>query len=72
MNYLQKVTERVGAIAQAKEEAWSYQTPEFDEEVEVVSLSLEGGRVLMRDGAWREAMAGCIYPSHFKMRTSVH
>ncbi|NKC15298.1 MAG: ISKra4 family transposase [Gammaproteobacteria bacterium] len=60
VNYLQKVTERVGAIAQAKEEAWSYQTPQFDEEVEVVSLSLEGGRVLMRDGARREAMAGCI------------
>ena len=59
-NYLQQVADQVGAIAQAKEELWSYETPPLDDAIEIVSMSLDGAMVLMRDGAWREAMVGSI------------
>lgn len=58
--YLQKVTDAVGVIAQAKEELWDYPTPHLEEAVKTVSMSLDGAMVLMRDGAWREAMVGSI------------
>lgn len=58
--YLQKVTDAVGAIAQAKEELWDYTTPHLDDAVQTVSMSLDGAMVLMRDGAWRETMVGSI------------
>lgn len=58
--YLQKVAEAVGAIAQAKEERWEYQMPGLDEAVSTIAMSLDGAMVLMRDGAWREAMVGSI------------
>ncbi|NKC11873.1 MAG: hypothetical protein GKR94_06635 [Gammaproteobacteria bacterium] len=44
----------------AKETVWKPHTPEFDEAVEVVSMSLDGAMVPMRGGVWREAMVGCI------------
>lgn len=58
--YLQKVADAVGAIAQAKEEVWDYTTPRLEDAVKTVSMSLDGAMVLMRDGAWREAMVGSI------------
>ena len=58
--YLQKVAEAVGAIAQAKEEVWDYTPPQLEDAVKTVSMSLDGAMVLMRDGAWREAMVGSI------------
>jgi hypothetical protein len=58
--YLQQVTERVGAIAQAKEEVWDYCMPELDDEVKVISMSLDGAMIPMRTGEWREAMVGSL------------
>lgn len=58
--YLQQVTNQVGAIAQAKEELWDYTTPLLDDDVKIISLSLDGAMVPMRDGDWREAMVGSL------------
>ena len=59
-SFLQNVVNVVGSIAQATDEAWSYETPQQDEEVSTVSLSLDGTCVLMLGEGWREAMAGTI------------
>lgn len=58
--YLQQVTDQVGAIAQSKEEVWEYTTPELDEYVNLISMSLDGAMVPMRTGDWREAMVGSL------------
>lgn len=58
--YLQQITDRIGAIAQSKEEAWEYATPELDEDVKIISMSLDGAMVPMRGGEWREAMVGSL------------
>jgi hypothetical protein len=58
--YLQQVTDQVGAIAQAKEELWDYATPRLDDDVKIISMSLDGAMVPMRDGDWREAMVGSL------------
>lgn len=59
-SFLQNVVDVVGSIAQATEESWSYETPQQDEEVSTVSVSLDGTCVLMLGDGWREAMAGTI------------
>ena len=58
--YLQKVSDWVGSIAQAKEEHWEYATPQLNEAITTVALSLDGAYMLMREDGWREAMVGNI------------
>ena len=41
-SYLQEVSEWIGGIAQAKEEIWEYDTPELDEAISTVVVSLDG------------------------------
>lgn len=60
LRYLQKVSEAVAAIAQAKEERWEYATPEMDAAIETVSISMDGAYVLMHEDGWREAMVGSV------------
>lgn len=60
LRYLQKVSEAVAAIAQAKEETWEYATPEMDAAIETVSISMDGAYVLMHEDGWREAMVGSV------------
>ena len=59
-NTVQRISEAVAAGIQAKEEEWSYPTPEFKQTIETVSIGLEGASVLMTTGDWRQAMAGTI------------
>jgi hypothetical protein len=59
-SYLQRVAEAVGAVAQAKEECWSYATPPMDGEVASVAIGLDGTCMLLCDQGWREAMTGTI------------
>ena len=59
-SYLQEVSEWIGGIAQAKEEIWEYDTPELDEAISTVVVSLDGAYVLMREEKYREAMVGNI------------
>ncbi len=57
---LQKVSEYVGAIASAKEESWSYETPVIDQAITHVVCSLDGAMLQTVDDGWRESMVGSI------------
>lgn len=59
-SYLQDVSDWVGSIAQAKEEKWEYQTPQIDEAITSIVISLDGAYVLMREDGYREVMVGNI------------
>jgi hypothetical protein len=61
--YIKNTTDYVGAIAQLKEQSWTYSTPELDKPVHSISLGLDGTCMYYIDGdqkGWREAMAGTI------------
>jgi len=59
-SYLQDVADHVGAIASAKEETWEYVTPQLDEAIASVVISMDGAFVLMREDGYRETMVGAI------------
>lgn len=52
------VTDWVGSIACAQEEAWDYAPPECDEPISTIVFSLDGAYVLMANEGYREAMVG--------------
>jgi hypothetical protein len=58
--FIQKVADMVGSIAEASEEIWEYETPEQNEPVATVALSLDGTCILMKDDGYREAMTGNV------------
>lgn len=60
LSYLQKVTDYVGSIAQAKEEHWDYEIPKLDHSVQAMGISLDGAYVLTVTDGYREAMVGTI------------
>ena len=53
------LAEVVASIAQAKEEAWTYELPDLPEQVATVSLGLDGANLLYKEG-YRIAMCGTI------------
>lgn len=57
---IQNTAEMVGSIAQASEELWDYQSPEQDEPVSNISISLDGTCILMKGDGYREAMTGNV------------
>ena len=57
---VQLITDRVGSIAQAKEETWEYTTPVLEKAVQTVVCSLDGAHLLTVKDGWREAMVGTI------------
>ncbi len=65
-SYLQRATDFVGGIAQAKEAEWEYEEPKLDAGVEMLSISLDGAYVLTVDDGYRESMVGTIsmYDKH--------
>jgi hypothetical protein len=60
LSYVQKVTDYVGAIAQAKEESWEYEIPLLDEPVKAIGISLDGAYIPTVDEGYREGMTGTI------------
>ena len=56
--YVQNVSEMVGTLAQAKEEAWHYQT--LETAVATVSIGLDGTTIYLRDEGYRETMVGTV------------
>ncbi len=58
--YIQKVSETVGALAQAKEEQWHYATPPLDSPVATVSIGLDGTTIYLREQGYRIAMVGTV------------
>jgi hypothetical protein len=60
VSYLQRLSEAVASVVQAKEEAWSYAPPPLESAVRTVSVGLDGTCMLLCDDGWREAMAGTV------------
>ena len=58
--YIQKVSETVGVLAQAKEEQWHYSTPKLEDVVSTVSIGLDGTTIHLREQGYRETMVGTI------------
>ncbi len=59
-DYVKKIGDFVGALAQAKEAAWEYELPELERPVASVSVGLDGTCMLLREDGWRQAMCGSI------------
>jgi hypothetical protein len=59
-SFVKNVADYVGAIAQAKEESWTYATPELDTSVSAVAVGLDGTMMLQDNEGWREAMVGTV------------
>lgn len=58
---VQRLTETVSTVVQAKEEDWSYQIPNIEEDdVKTISIGLDGTCLLMCESAYRQAMVGTI------------
>lgn len=57
---VQKLSEMVGAITQAADEAWAYETPEPKVPVRSIGIGIDGTCMLMVDEGWRQAMVGTI------------
>jgi hypothetical protein len=59
-SFLQNLSEAVGAVAQAKEENWHYETPTLDKPVSTVSIGTDGTCMLLCEEGYRETMAGTV------------
>ena len=60
LSFIKNITDAVGAIAEAKEESWSYELPEMPSSVKTISVGLDGTCLNMQADGWREAMCGTI------------
>jgi hypothetical protein len=60
LSFIKNISDAVGAIAEAKEEDWSYQLPEMPKKVASISVGLDGTCLNMKEDGWREAMCGTI------------
>jgi len=59
-SFVKNVSDRVGAIALAKEEQWTYSMPEMEKPIKTVTIGLDGTTLRMDDGKYRESMVGTI------------
>ena len=59
-SYVQRLTEAVASVVQAKEESWRYVPPELDTEISTVAVGLDGTYMLLCEAGWREAMVGTV------------
>jgi len=60
VSYIQRVSEAVASIIEAKEESWNYVPPQLEVEIASVAIGLDGTCMLLCDTGWREAMVGTI------------
>ena len=60
LSYIQRLSEAVGSVVQAKEEAWSYAPPKEDTQIATVGIGLDGTCMLMCEDGYREAMVGTL------------
>lgn len=60
LSYIQRLSEAVGSVVQAKEEAWSYAPPKEDTQIATVGIGLDGTCMLMCEDGYREAMVGTV------------
>mgnify|MGYP000106069579 CR=1 FL=1 len=59
-SYLKSLCDAVGAVAQAKEESWSYDLPQIQAPVKSVAVGIDGTCMLLTEEGWREAMVGTL------------
>jgi hypothetical protein len=57
---IQDVADAVAAAVLAKEEAWGYALPKFEEPPTTVAVSLDGTCLLMGEDGWRETRVGTL------------
>lgn len=71
---VQELGAYAGAVVQAKEETWTYATPQVDAEITAVGIGMDGACMLMCEGQWREAMTGSIslYDRRAKRQHSIY
>jgi hypothetical protein len=60
VSYIQRVSEAVASIIEAKEESWNYVPPQLEVEIASVAIGLDGTCLLLCESGWREAMVGTI------------
>jgi len=60
LSYIQRLSEAVGSVVQAREESWTYEVPEMESKITTVGLGLDGTCMLMCESEWREAMVGTV------------
>ena len=60
VSYIQRVSEAVASIIEAKEESWNYIPPKLDVPINSVAIGLDGTCMLLCDTGWREAMVGTV------------
>jgi hypothetical protein len=60
LSHAQKIVDFVGSMAQAADEAWTYETPKPEVPVKTVVIGLDGAHMLMVQDGWRQAMTGTI------------
>jgi hypothetical protein len=60
VSYIQRVSEAVASIIEAKEESWNYVPPQLEVEIASVAVGLDGTCMLLCESGWREAMVGTI------------
>lgn len=72
--FVRDLAEAVGAIAQAKEEDWHYETPKIDAPISVVAISMDGACMFIGKQGWREAMAGtlALYDAQGERRHTIY
>lgn len=60
VSYLQRLSEAIGTVVQAKETDWEYALPEPEAPVATVTVGLDGTCLWLCEDGWREAMVGTI------------
>jgi hypothetical protein len=60
VSYLQRLSEAVGTVVQAKEETWNYEIPTLNAVITAVGIGLDGTCMLLCEEGWREAMVGTV------------
>src|SRR5512144_41491 len=60
VSYLQRLSEAIGTVVQAKETDWEYALPEIDVPVASVAVGLDGTCLWLCESGWREAMVATI------------
>lgn len=59
-SYIQNIAEAVGAVVEAKEDKWQYQTPAVDKKISSIAIGMDGTTLLLCQDGYREAMVGTI------------
>jgi hypothetical protein len=60
VSYLQRLSEAIGTVVQAKETEWEYGLPEPEAPVASIAVGLDGTCMLLCEDGWRQARVGTL------------